>query len=155
MKVSESRDLTDLLSDLTSQLHTHTKATAVYIGKLVSPKKPIGDEDDDMAHIDADSEKLVQFTDASDEFGFLIDQTLKKDMGLTFDVFQDAVDEEGKVIEKDDPTHVLVPEVVREPRIHFYKVPRLGSYLAIRLEYNSCLLVDSFNEGLSDYMGMK
>jgi len=65
------------------------------------------------------------------------------------------VDEEGKVIEKDDPTHVLVPEVVREPRIHFYKVPRLGSYLAIRLEYSSCLLVDSFNEGLSDYMGMK
>lgn len=31
--------------------------------------------------------------------------------------------------------HMYVPEVVREPKMHFYRVPRLGSYLAIPLEY--------------------
>ena len=41
-------------------------------------------------------------------------------------------------------------EVVREPRIHFFKVPKLGSYLAIRLEYNSCLFEKSYNDGVSD-----
>ena len=38
-----------------------------------------------------------------------------------------------------------MPEVVRDPRVHFYKVPRLGSYMAIRLEYNSCLFEEAFD----------
>lgn len=50
----------------------------------------------------------------------------------------------------EDLNHVLVKEVVREPRIHFFKVPKLGSYLAIRLEYNSCLFEKSYNDGVSD-----
>ena len=33
------------------------------------------------------------------------------------------------------PQYLTVPEVVREGKIHFFKVPRLGSYMAIRLEY--------------------
>jgi len=44
---------------------------------------------------------------------------------------------------------------VREKRIHFYKVPRLGSYLAIRLEYNSCLSVEAFNDGVRDALGVR
>lgn len=43
------------------------------------------------------------------------------------------------------PKSVYVKEVVREPRMHFYKVPRLGSYLAIKLEYDSCLFEESLN----------
>ena len=53
------------------------------------------------------------------------------------------------------PRHILVPEVVREPRMHFFKVPRLGSYLAIRLEYESCLFEESFDLGLTDYLSMR
>jgi hypothetical protein len=45
-----------------------------------------------------------------------------------------------------------VPEVVREPRMHFYKVPKLGSYLAIRLEYESCLFEQALNAGVNDYL---
>jgi hypothetical protein len=45
----------------------------------------------------------------------------------------------------------LVPEVVREPKIHYYTVPRLGSYLAIKLEYNSCLFEEAFDEAVADY----
>jgi hypothetical protein len=48
-----------------------------------------------------------------------------------------------------------VPEVVREPRMHFYRVPRLGSYLAIRLEYESCLFEDAFDAGLADFLSMR
>jgi len=32
-----------------------------------------------------------------------------------------------------------VPEVVREGPIHFWQVPRLGSFMAVPLVYNSCL----------------
>ena len=87
-----------------------------------------------------------------------MDQVLHKDEGLTFDVFKEVEAnpeaEEGAPAEEVDatlPRHVLVPEVVREPRIHFYKVPRLGSYLAIKLEYASCLSTAAYDAGIKNY----
>ncbi len=53
------------------------------------------------------------------------------------------------------PRFVLVPEVVREPRMHFFRVPRLGSYLAIRLEFQSCLFEEAFDAGLADYLNLQ
>jgi hypothetical protein len=44
--------LKDQLQVLAEFLKDFTKSTAVYIGKMVSPKKPIGDDDDDRAHFD-------------------------------------------------------------------------------------------------------
>jgi len=78
---------------------------------------------------------------------------------LTFDVFKEVeanpeAEENNAPVEEVDPSiprHVLVPEVVREPRIHFYKVPRLGSYLAIKLEYKSCLSTAAYEAGIKDY----
>ena len=34
-------------------------------------------------------------------------------------------------------------------------MPRLGSYLAIRLEYNSCLFTDAYNDGVSNALNVK
>ena len=133
----------------------HTNASAVYIGKLVAPKKGIVDGDDDQAHIDESSDKIIHFLHANEEHKFMVDQVLHKSSGLTFDVFNDKLDEEGKVIEKEDLDHVLIKEVVREPRIHFFKVPRLGSYMAIRLEYDSCLFVEAYNDGIRDALSCK
>jgi hypothetical protein len=45
-----------------------------------------------------------------------------------------------------------VSEVVKEPNIHFFKVPRLGSYMAIRLEYESCLFEEALEAGVIDYL---
>jgi hypothetical protein len=53
------------------------------------------------------------------------------------------------------PRFVLVPEVVRESRMHFFRVPRLGSYLAIRLEFQSCLFEEAFDAGLADYLNLQ
>lgn len=108
-----------------------------------------------MAHIDDASEKIIHFSHADAEHNFLVDKVLHKESGLTFDVFKDKVDDEGNPVESENLEHVLIKEVVREPRIHFFKVPRLGSYLAIRLEYNSCLFVDSYNDGISDALRCK
>ena len=59
------------------------------------------------------------------------------------------------MIPSEDLNHILVKEVVREPRIHFFKVPRLGSYMAIRLEYDSCLFTESYNDGIKDALSVK
>jgi AAA+ ATPase superfamily predicted ATPase len=45
--------------------------------------------------------------------------------------------------------------VVREQRMHYYRVPKLGSYLAIRLEYNSCQLESALDSAVQDYLDMR
>lgn len=65
---------------------------------------------------------------------------------------EEGGDAKPKVVEEKLPRHVVVPEVVREPRIHFFKVPRLGSYMAIRCEYDSCLSVEAFDAGVTDFL---
>lgn len=71
-------------------LKQFTKATAVYIGKLVSPKKSIGEADDDTAHLDPDAALIVHFLNATEGHEYLVDKVLRADQGLTFDVFKDA-----------------------------------------------------------------
>ena len=39
--------------------------------------------------------------------------------------------------------------------MHFFKVPRLGSYLAIRLEYNSCLFEEALDAAVVDSLELK
>lgn len=51
--------------------------------------------------------------------------------------------------------HVYVPEVVREPKMHFYRVPRLGAFLAVPLVYKSCLYPKSLDKSIVDYQNYK
>lgn len=69
-------------------LRTATNSTSVYVGKLIQPTKPIKEDSDDTAHFDFDAEKIIRFNFANKEHQFLIDKTLSKDQGLTFDVFK-------------------------------------------------------------------
>ena len=104
----------------------------------------------------------------------MVDKILKQDQGITYGLFspEDPAEvvpeeaapeveegEEGEEAEQREPKkprveklprHELVVEVVEEPRIHFYQVPRLGSYLAIKLEYDSCLTEEAFDAAVVD-----
>ena len=84
-----SEDLGDQLQDLADFLKEFTGATAIYIGKLVSPKKEIGEEDDDRAHLDEEAPKIVHFFNSTPGHEFIVDQILTAEQGLTFDVFKD------------------------------------------------------------------
>lgn len=46
--------------------------------------------------------------------------------------------------------YVYVPEVVREARMHYWIVPRLGSFMAVPLVYKSCLNIESFDKAVED-----
>jgi hypothetical protein len=61
------------LQDLADFTKLHSEATAVYIGKLVTPKKPITDQDDDKAHEDPEAAKCVHFLNATEGHNFLED----------------------------------------------------------------------------------
>jgi cation transport regulator ChaB len=47
--------------------------------------------------------------------------------------------------------HIHVPEVVREKKMHYQRVPRLGSYMAVPLTYNHCLTDSALDEAVNDH----
>ena len=61
------------MDNLANLIKEFTNATGVYIGKLVAPRKPIGDTDDDRAHIDEENPKVIRFTNASEGHEFMVD----------------------------------------------------------------------------------
>ena len=71
--------MNDQLQDLADFLKEFSKATAVYIGKLVSPKRPIKDDDDENAHRDDESAKIIHFLHATAGHDFLVDKILKQE----------------------------------------------------------------------------
>ena len=75
-KIKSSEDLGDQLQDLADFLKEFTGATAIYVGKLVAPKKPIEEEDDDRAHLDEEAPKIVHFFNSTKGHDFIVDQIL-------------------------------------------------------------------------------
>lgn len=170
-KVNVSDDLVDELGDLVDHLKYFTKATGCYVGKLVKPKKAITDDDNEKAHIDPEAEEVIKFIHANKDHEFIVDQILTKEQGLSHDVFAveedpepDFTEEEqekmaelpeeeqeklkkdrvAELVAKRDAQNKYTKEVVREPRMYFFRVPQLGSHLAIELKYNACLCQKSF-----------
>ena len=54
--------------------------------------------------------------------------------------------------EEEEEPHLFIKDVVREPRMKFFEVPRLGSYLAVPLNYEKCELEPSFDKGLQNHL---
>ena len=99
----------------------------------------------------------------------MIDRVLTEEEGvITHSVFKAGEDDDGEGdgdgdgedddAEKKQETDILktfkhqyIAEVVREKKIHFQKVPRLGAFMAIPLCYNSCLFDDALQNAVEDY----
>ena len=181
-------DVRDKLDELAQFLQDYTgPATGVYIGRLEKPRKNIGENDDDRAHVDRSEgvQKLIRFMYTSKGHEFMKGKVLKSESGIAHNVFKQgalggaaegeanpdepAEGEEGEgeaskakslnaTYAADDVLatfkHLYVPQVVREPRIHFYRVPRLGSYMAVPFEYNSCLSAKALEEAVADIQNL-
>lgn len=131
----------------------NTGATGVYIGRLVQPRKPIEDDAGDNDHIDEEAPKVIQYTHATASHKFMIDRVLTPETGpISHSCFEEQAEEDNPASEEDDGEgntapkaknedilttfkHIYVPEVVRESRMWFKRVPRLGSFMAVPLVY--------------------
>lgn len=167
-KIERSDDLADNLQDLANYLKNSTQATGVYIGELIRPKKIIEENDLDDAHIDNEAEEIIKYIHTTENHEFLLKEVLKKNQGLTHDVFipleepaddkpvEEMTPEElanrNKFLElKAKPKNINVKEVVRESRMHYFRVPKLGSYLAVELKYDHCTNESSFDAAFREY----
>lgn len=89
----------------------------------------------------------------------IVGKTLKPGEGVTHDVFKEEIgaanddlrdaSEAGTLL--DDFKHLYIKEVIREPRMHYWKVPRLGSYLAIPMVVKSTLSVETLQKAYEDH----
>jgi hypothetical protein len=137
--VENSDDLADQLPSLAQHLAEFTGSTACYIGKLTKPIKGVSkgmpEDASDQAHIIDGAKEEIQFIHASQGFEFMEGKVLTREQGITFDMFkpeekpppakhsrkesrpatpQPAIDPNAL------PEHILVPEVVREQRMHYF-----------------------------------
>lgn len=165
-RLKESKDLSDELQNLAEYLKEFTGSTAVYVGKVCKPFKSIKEDADDTAHLDPSAEDHIQFIKADSDNGFIVDKILKQNEGVTFKALfgeeeekekeeEPEEDENGEKIVKPPkevlPRHKFIPEVVEDPSVHFFRVPKLGSYLTIKLEYQSCLFEEAFDAAVLDH----
>lgn len=55
-----------------------------------------------------------------------------------------------EVPEEKIPKHLIISEVVREPRIKYFKVPKLGPFVAVKVNYQSCLSVEALDAAVEN-----
>ena len=158
--------MADNLPGLVEFLQKYTGATGVYVGRLQYPERKIAVDADDKAHEDTNLPKVIKFIHANKSHEFVEGAVLQPTVGVTHDVFGEAyargpkmttkTDEEGNTtVEHFDIfqrfKHIYVPEVVREPRMNFQRVPRLGGFMAVPLVYKSCLFDDALTEAVNNW----
>ena len=160
--VDRSEDLYEHLQELLDHCALEGGATAGYLGKVVKPIKGIrqglAEDADELEHIMDDAPEQIQWQYTTTDFEFLYEKTLAQDKGVTYRLFQEEeVNAKNRIIIDENestglPKHIFVKDVVREKDMFYYKVPRLGSYLAIRLEYDSCLTEEAYDAAVENYI---
>ena len=92
------------------------------------------------------------------------------EMGISHDVFKEGEDggEDGEGAEEEPAEgeeaaegdksdiltsykHKFVKEVVREKRMHYWQVPRLGSFMAVPLVYKSCISEEAIDKAIENW----
>lgn len=162
-EVEFSEDPYDNLEGLANYLHKNIGATGVYIGQLQPPHLKIQDDADEQAHLDLENPEVIKFKFAnSNHKDLMVNQILPSTSGISHDVFSEEVTTANQEFDQNPDRdaltaykHVFVPEVVREPRMHYWQVPRLGSFMAVPLVYKSCLNITSFDKSVEEYKAYK
>lgn len=140
--------------------------TAVYVGNLEYKKRGIDLDrnDDEVAHLVLEEPKAVQYigyidgNEKSKVAGRAKKWVLHEGKGVTYKIFE--ADTAAADKQPDDPAandendkepqlkSLYIPDVVTEPNMHFFEIPRLGSYLAVPVIIKSYLNVESFDSAV-------
>ena len=59
-------------------------------------------------------------------------------------------DGDGDGQDQGDSNSVYIEDVVREEKMHFFSLPKLGSYFAVKMNYKCCLMPGFFADALKD-----
>jgi len=145
-----------LHNDLPSFIEKQKRIPAVYVGNLEHPTRAIADdEEEEYAHLDTSQPKLITFIGASGNQKFVLGRELQPETGVTYTVFQPKEEEqppaEGEEVPVNtQPNYLYIPDVTKDSRIVYFRIPKLGAYLACPLSYKSVLSEKAFDEGVKE-----
>jgi hypothetical protein len=168
-KIKNSKDIENDLNLYCQELKKFTGASGVYISILDKKRKEVTDDDDETAHLS--DQLVIRYVNFCDDHNFLKYKFLENEQGVTYDLFkpkeenpeQDIPVENPQVIEGEEgnennnipkiekeyiPNHLIIEEVIREPKMKFFSEPKLGCYLAVDLTYKSSLSTISLNSSI-------
>ena len=101
---------------------------------------------------------MLTYIANSEGHEFMRKLQLPQDSSITYQLFENLNEEEevnyDSEIEDEDGNKVentnnlYVEDIIREEGIHFFRIPKLGSYIAIPLIYQNCLSEESFTTAL-------
>ena len=170
-------DFEDGLNDICEQLKNIIGATGVYISIYDLKRKEVNSlDEDENAHIDPENINVLRYIHWNNDHDFLHGKILEPKQGVTYSLFMDVSgDEEGEEGEEAPPEKnegeegeegevddkkedviksIEIQDVVMDNKIKFFREPRLGSYLAYNISYQSSLsyksLLSAINN-LNDY----
>ena len=110
------------------------------------------EDEEDSSHLDTTQPKMINYIGSSASHSqMMLNQTLLLDKGVTGGAFALSLDdplpaEDGTVEVKDK--YVYIPNVVKNESMHYFRLPKLGSYMAIPLVYKSYLTEAIFDGAL-------
>ena len=161
----------DIMEQLCEYIKELTTATGVYIGELTTLRKPITDDDVTAPPVDESAPQIIKYIATSEDHAFMKKLYLEINKGVTYNALkakEDEVKEEDKEAKEGDPPKkviteeekakkqiIFVKEVLREDKMNYFVVPRLGSYLAIPLMHKSCLSDAILETAISDFLAYK
>jgi hypothetical protein len=169
-------DFEDHFNEICEKFKKIIGATGIYISKYdLKRVYPLPEDADENGHIDPANIKVLQYVNWCDDHSFLNKKFLEPGTGVTYKLINpnDEEGEEGEEEKKEEANddeeeneekkeepkeevlnNIEIEEVVNEPKIHFFREPRLGSYIAIDIRYQSSLQYSSLTsaiENLNEY----
>ena len=168
-EIEDCKDFWLGFNHICQRLKELSKATGCYLGIYDLKRRQVEPDDDETGHIDPSNAKVIRYIGWNDDHNFLEGQFLEQNEGVTFDLIfpqQKTQKQEGEgesnnqekqgnqttEVQKkeempkengDELPSILIPDVVNESRIKFFREPRLGCYLALDLTYKTSLNYNS------------
>ena len=163
-EIEDCKDFWLGFNHICQRLKELSGATGCYLGIYDLKRKKVEEDDDETGHIDPSNAKVLRYIGWNDDHNFLEDQYLEQNQGVTFDLIlpQQKPPQEGEeqknqekqpmpqieqkkeeMPKEPELNNILIKDVVNEPRMKFFREPRLGCYLSLDLTYKTSLNYNS------------
>jgi len=177
--IKNSQDLDKDLNEICEKLKNILNATGVYISEYSLKRKKVESiDEDENSHIDPENINVLRFIHWNNDHDFLHNKIIPPKKGVTYPLFMEVIDDEedeeggGEKPEKQEGNNedegeeeeekedtkekelksVEIQDVINDNKIKFFREPRLGSYLAYNISYQSSL---SFKSLLSSIQNLE
>ena len=180
--ITTCEDFEDHLNEICEKFKNIIGATGVYVSKYALKRKyPIDPDADENGHIDPSNTYVLQYVNWCNDHAFLEHKFLPPGEGITYkligkgegdeeegegenqeekkDENEEGDEEDGEKKEKEPKEeilkHIIVDEVVNEPKMKFFREPRLGCYYAIDIRYQGSMQYSSLLSAIENYQDYK